>query len=151
MIPILDSSVFFSDFPVELPAYTTHSVVAELIDLRSKCRYEVFLASGLIVKQPDPGYLGRVHEAAGRTGDASVLSTTDFDLLSLALELGGTIITDDFAVQNVARKLGITTMPIHQRSARARVWKFRCSGCGRYYPKTGECPVCGSLIKRKLK
>jgi len=151
MIPILDSSVFFSEFPVELPAYTTHSVVEELIDLRSKCRYEVFLASGLVVKQPDPEYLGQVKDAAGRTGDASVLSITDFDLLSLALELGGTIITDDFAVQNVARKLKISTIPIHQRSARERVWKFRCSGCGRYFPKIGECPVCGSLIKRKLK
>jgi len=151
MISILDSSVFFSDFPVEYPAYTTYSVVAELIDLRSKCRYEVFLESGLIVRQPGPEFLGRVNEAAGRTGDVSVLSTTDFELLSLALELNGTIVTDDFAVQNVARKLGISIMPIHQRSARARVWKFRCSGCGRYFPKTGECPVCGSLIKRKLK
>ncbi len=151
MISILDSSVFFSDFPPEFPAYTTHSVVAELIDLRSKCRYEAFLVSGLIVMQPGPEFSGRVQEAAARTGDASVLSITDFDLLMLALELNGTIITDDFAVQNVARKLGIMTMPIHQRSARARVWKFRCSGCGRYFPKTGECPVCGSLIKRKLK
>ncbi|MEI6292408.1 MAG: nucleotide-binding protein [Methanomicrobiales archaeon] len=151
MIYILDSSVFFSDFPVEFPAYTTHSVVAELIDLRSKCRYEVFLASGLIVRQPGQEFLGRVNEAAGRTGDVSVLSPTDFDLLSLALEFNGTIVTDDFAVQNVARKLGISIMPIHQRSARERVWKFRCSGCGRYFPKTGECPVCGSLIKRKLK
>lgn len=151
MIAILDSSVFFSDFPVEFPAYTTHSVVAELLDLRSKCRYEVLLASGLVVKQPGQEYVGRVHEAAGRTGDISVLSPTDFELLLLALELKGTIITDDFAVQNVARKLGIPIMPIHQRSARERVWKFRCSGCGRYFPKTGECPVCGSLIKRKLK
>jgi endoribonuclease Nob1 len=151
MISILDSSVFFSDFPVEFPAYTTHSVVAELIDLRSKCRYEVFLASGLVVRQPGQELLGRVNEAAGRTGDVSVLSQTDFDLLSLALELNGTIVTDDFAVQNVARKLSISILPIHQRSARARVWKFRCSGCGRYFPKTGECPVCGSLIKRKLK
>jgi endoribonuclease Nob1 len=151
MISILDSSVFFSDFPVEFPAYTTHSVVAELIDLRSKCRYEVFLASGLIVRQPGEEFIGLVNEAAGRTGDASVLSPADFDLLSLALELNGTVVTDDFAVQNVARKLGISILPIHQRSARARVWKFRCSGCGRYFPKTGECPVCGSLIKRKLK
>ena len=31
---------------------------------------------------------------------------TDFDLLSLALELNGTIITDDFAVQNVATETG---------------------------------------------
>lgn len=151
MISILDSSVFFSDFPAEFPAYTTPSVVAELLDLRSKCRYEAFLASGLIVMHPGMECLGHVKEAAGRTGDASVLSMTDFDLLSLALELNGTIVTDDFAVQNVARKLGITTIPIHQRSARARVWKFRCSGCGRYFPKTGECPVCGALIKRKLK
>jgi UPF0271 protein len=151
MISILDSSVFFSDFPVEFPAYTTHSVVAELIDLRSKCRYEVFLASGLIVRQPGQEFLGRTTEAAGQTGDVSVLSPADFDILSLALELNGTIVTDDFAVQNVARKLGISILPIHQRSARARIWKFRCSGCGRYFPKTGECPVCGSLIKRKLK
>lgn len=151
MISILDSSVFFSDYPVRFPAYTTNSVVAELIDLRSKCRYEALLASGLAIRDPGGEYSGRVKDAAGRTGDGPVLSPADTDLLSLALELDGTIITDDFAVQNVALILGISTVPIHQRPARAKVWKFRCSGCGRYFRMPGECPVCGSIIKRKLK
>ena len=137
--------------PVSFPAYTTPSVIGELQDLRSKCRYDTLTVSGLVTREPDPSFVPRVQDAAGKTGDLPVLSGTDIDILCLALELGGTIVSDDYAVQNVARKLGVATSPIQFRPARQRVWKFRCSGCGRYYDASGDCLVCGAPIKRKLK
>jgi UPF0271 protein len=148
---ILDSSVFFTDYPVLFPAYTTPSVIGELADLRSKCRFESLAELGLQVREPEAGSVFRIKEAAGMSGDQAVLSPADKDILALALELGGVIITDDYAIQNVAHHLGLGTLPIHQRPARKRIWKFRCTGCGRYYHNTGECPVCGASIKRKLK
>jgi UPF0271 protein len=148
---ILDSSVFFSDYPVRFPAYTTPSVIDELIDLRSKCRFDSLVVSGLVVREPESESVLKIQEVSARSGDQPVLSPADKDVLALALDLGGVIVTDDFSVQNVAHHLGIETRSILQRPARTRVWKFRCSGCGRYYRNTGECPVCGSAIKRKLK
>lgn len=151
MRSVLDASVFFSDLSVTGEAYTTPSVVAELVDLRSKCRYEALLATGLIVREPDECHRNAVETAAAECGDAERLSGTDREILALALELAAVLVTDDFAVQNVAHRLKISTRSIHQRSARPIRWRFRCSGCGRFYREAGECPVCGAAIKRKLK
>ena len=148
---ILDSSVFFADYPVQGECYTTPLVVDELLDLKSKCRYDLLVAAGLRVQAPEAGDLLRVRETARKTGDLPVISATDCDVLALALGLSATILTDDFAIQNVAATLKITVQPLRQRAAKKRVWKYRCTGCGRYFKTDGECPVCGSNIKRKLK
>jgi len=151
MTLVLDASVFFSEVPVDDPAWTTPSVVGELADLHAKCRFEALAATGLAVREPRKDDLARVDAAAVRTGDAGVLSATDRDILALALELEAVLVTDDFAVQNVAHRLGIETRSIRQRPARAIRWRYRCSGCGRYWREPGDCPVCGAPIKRKLK
>ncbi|WP_292394662.1 NOB1 family endonuclease [Methanoculleus sp. UBA303] len=151
MTLVLDASVFFSEMPVEGPAWTTPSVVGELGDLHAKCRFEALSATVLAVREPREEDQVRVEAAAVRTGDAGVLSATDRDILALALELSAVLVTDDFAVQNVAHRLGIETQSIQQRPARAIRWRYRCSGCGRYWREPGECRVCGAPIKRKLK
>jgi UPF0271 protein len=126
-------------------------VVEELNDFHAKCRFEALAAMGLQVREPREEDLERVAAAALQTGDAGVLSATDQDILALALELSALLVTDDFAVQNVAHRLGITIRSIRQRPARAMRWRYRCSGCGRYWREPGECPVCGAPIKRKIK
>ncbi|MDD1656138.1 MAG: nucleotide-binding protein [Methanomicrobiales archaeon] len=148
MIRVLDASAFFAEVPLSGVLFTTPSVVGELRDLRSKGRLESLLAAGLRVEEPGQASLLRVEEAAGRTGDAGVLSPADRDLLALALEREGTVVTDDFAVQNTARDLGIPIQPILQRRARRIRWKFRCPGCGATADRPGSCPVCGSLRER---
>ncbi|NLB00481.1 MAG: nucleotide-binding protein, partial [Methanomicrobiales archaeon] len=117
MTLILDASVFFSEIPVEEPAYTTPSVVTELADFHARCRFEALVAAGLSVREPRKEDLLRVDTAALRTGDTGVLSGTDRDILALALELQATLVTDDFAIQNVAHRLGIETRSIRQRQA----------------------------------
>ncbi|WP_292425335.1 NOB1 family endonuclease [Methanoregula sp.] len=148
---VLDSTVFFTDYPVTGVCYTTPSVVAELVDLKSKCRYDLLVAAGLTVRSPAGQDLARVREAARKSGDLPVISGTDCDVIALAGELGATIFTDDFAIQNVAAGMRIAVQPLRQRAAKKIAWKYRCSGCGRYFKTDGECPVCGSNIKRKLK
>ena len=151
MMLVLDASVFFSDIPIDGPACTTPSVVGELADLHARCRFEALAATGLSVREPREEDLARVEAAAVRTGDAGVLSATDRDILALALELPAILVTDDFAVQNVAHHLGVETRSIRQRPARTIRWRYRCSGCGRYWREPGECRVCGAPIRRKLK
>jgi len=151
MKAILDSSVFFSDFLVNGELYTTPSVCDELIDIRSRGKFETFSAEGLHVVSPGAESKESVIKAAKKTRDSTVISDTDCDILALALELEAVIYTDDFAIQNVAGVLGVQTIPINQRKAKRIHWKYRCSGCGRYFNHDGECLICGSIIKRKLK
>jgi UPF0271 protein len=151
MRAVIDTSLFFIEYPIPGELYTPPSVIEELVDLRSKCRYETLLASGLRVIGPTQASRERVFEAAQKTGDAEKISATDGDILALALDLNATIYSDDFAVHNVAHTLGIMSHPVQQRSPKKRVWKFRCTGCKRFYRAPGECPVCGSPIKRTIK
>jgi UPF0271 protein len=151
MSTVLDTSLFFIEYPLSGDLFTTPSVVEELVDLRSKGRFESLLVSGLKVTSPSAGGSEQVKRAAEKTGDSDKLSVTDRDILALALDLGATLYSDDFAIHNVAHELGVTIAPVQQRSAKKRVWKFRCAGCKRFFRAPGECPVCGSLIKRTIK
>ena len=151
MKAVLDSSFFFYDLPLEGDLFTTHSVCDELLDIRSKGRFEKFCALGLQIVTPRKENIQKVTKAAGKSGDTGIISDTDRDLLALALELDAVLYTDDFAIQNVACRLGVTIAPMLQRKARKISWRYRCSGCGRYSDHAGECLVCGSEIKRKLK
>lgn len=148
---VLDSSFFFADYPLDGELFTTHSVQGELVDLTAKCRLETRLAQGLRILDPNEESLGQVDRASKKTGDGTVISPADRDILALAFEIHATLHSDDFAVQNVGMSLGIPVVPLKQKKAEPIKWKFRCSGCGRYYRTTGDCPVCGAVIKRKLK
>ena len=151
MRSVLDASVFFCDCTITGELFTTPSVCDELKDIRSKGNYEKLCADGLRVASPGPESRDKVAIAAEKTRDAGVISKTDTDLLALALELGAVLYTDDFAIQNIASVLKVQTIPINQRKAKRILWKYRCSGCGRYFDYDGECQVCGAVIKRKLK
>jgi len=151
MKAVLDTSFFFYDISLDGDLYTTPSVCDELVDIRSKGQFEKYSALGLKVANPGKESLSRVDEASVKTGDAGVISGTDRELLALALELGAVLYTDDFAIQNVAGRLGVMVVPMQQRKAKRIQWRYRCIGCGRYYGHDGECPVCGSALKRKLK
>jgi endoribonuclease Nob1 len=151
MSSVLDASFFFGEFPAEGDLFTVPSVLDELKDIRAKGNFEKWCARGLRVQSPTEESTKQVIAAAKETRDVAVISGTDRDLLALALDLGADLHTDDFAIQNVALVLKVKTVPILQRKARRVYWKYRCSGCGRYAEKDGECPVCGAAIKRKLK
>ncbi|MFH0967897.1 MAG: nucleotide-binding protein [Methanobacteriota archaeon] len=152
---ILDTSVFFLSIPLSGKLFTVPRVEGELKDLRGKARLAVLIDEGLEMRSPELKYLRETLNAAKKTGDASVLSATDTDLLALASQLKGTLVTDDFAIQNTAHTLGIPVQSLIQRSASARIWQLRCTGCGKYYDqvptKDGDCPICGSSLKRKHK
>jgi UPF0271 protein len=148
---ILDTSFFFYDLRVDGELYTTRSVMDELRDLRSKSRFDVLCTQGLTVAVPSGENTEKVKAASKKSGDAGIISGTDRDILALALDLGAVLYTDDYAIQNVAGILGVQTAPIIQRKAKHIHWKYRCSGCGRYFDHDGECHICGSVIKRKLK
>ena len=90
--------------------------------------------------------LAIVDEAARKTGDAGRLSPMDRTVIALALDVDGTILSDDYSIQNVARVLGIEFRAVGTKGIKKVVkWNYQCIGCRKWYKeKSEECPVCGS-------
>jgi len=78
------------------------------------------------------------------------------EVLAKALEIRGVVVSDDYAIQNLAKALKLEVLPYNQPGIRKELeWVLRCSGCGRYYKeeisRMKECPICGSEVRRKVK
>ena len=150
---VADSSVFILGMPLSTRMQnriiTTPEVVAELMDIKSKTVFEAALESGVEVESPLAHLITKVMSHASRTGDIERLSDTDIGILAKALEHGGILCTDDYAIQNVAESLGIETEPILQDGIKETFeWGRRCKGCGRRFENDVRiCTVCGSETK----
>jgi len=156
---VADSSVFILGMPLSTRMQnriiTTPDVVAELVDIKSKMAFEEALESGVEVEPSLPHLIAEVMSHASRTGDIERLSDTDIGILAKALEHGGILCTDDYAIQNVAESLGIETEPILQDGIKETYgiketfeWGRRCKGCGRRFESDVRiCKVCGSETK----
>ncbi len=147
---VLDASAFIHEYHTTEPTASVPAVREELED-ESAYRYDAKVGAGMHVQLPDPGSVERVRRAAESSGDLGALSTTDVHLLAATLELGGVLVTDDYAVQNVAEKLDLRVEVIARDGIEeARDWRFMCQGCGREFDeRVDRCPVCGSELARK--
>ncbi|MFB6085702.1 MAG: NOB1 family endonuclease [Halodesulfurarchaeum sp.] len=147
---VLDASAFIEEFETEEPVATIPAVREELRD-GAGYRYDAMEGAGMHVHIPDADILDRVRRVANSTGDLDVLSGTDLRLLAAASELDGTLVTDDYAMQNVADALELTTKGIAQDGiTERRDWHFQCQGCGREFEEYHDrCPICGSDLARK--
>ena len=109
---ILDANAFYSGFPFTLSSlicYTTNLVFNEVKHIkRSYSALEALIGVGnLIVIDPEEQYLEKIIFVAKKTGDYLRLSQADLSILALAFQLQMTLISDDFAVENVATFLQI--------------------------------------------
>ena len=155
MMPVYvaDSSVFILRMPLSTRMQnriiTTPEVVSELTDMKSKMVLEAAIESGVEVESPLTHLITEVRSHASRTGDIERLSATDIGILPKALEHGGILCTDDYAIQNVAESIGIKTEPILQEGIKETFeWGRRCKGCGRRFGSDVRiCTVCGSETK----
>ncbi len=109
------------------------------------------------IKTPTSSSLAEVSSKATMLGDKVVLSKTDTNILALALDLNKqglapVIVSDDYAVQNVAESLNLAYQSLATYGIRQKFnWVFYCPACFRRYP-TGDtevCLVCGTKLKRK--
>jgi UPF0271 protein len=147
---VLDSSAFIQEYHTTEPSATVPSVREELED-ESAYRYDAMEGSGMHIQIPEDGTVERVRRAADGSGDLAVLSETDVRLIAATLELDGTLVTDDYAMQNVAESLDLSVEVIAQGGIdEQRDWQFQCQGCGREFDEHRDrCPICGSGLARK--
>ena len=145
----MDASALLTgrQFPGELA--TVPGVLRELERHGMTPQLEAILETQVRVTSPGSEARERVGVAAESTGDAHRLSPTDRDLLALALELGATLVTDDYSIQNLGRVLGVPFEPVLTPGIKETwTWSYRCTGCGRTWPEWHEeCPTCGSPLK----
>ena len=158
---IADSAVFIMGYTKNInysSLITVPSVTDELKSDESVMRFELARENGIRVEMPDSESKNKVLEMAQYTRDLDELSSTDIDILAKALEYKNsefgniTLLTDDYAVQNVAELLKINVEPIAQKKIKDRlVWEKECIGCKKRFDKGDTCPICGSALKKKRK
>ncbi|HJJ47142.1 MAG TPA: nucleotide-binding protein, partial [Methanocorpusculum sp.] len=133
---ILDSSFFFGGKPLVLDGelWTTDSVREEIKDFSSRARLQILEDNGLKIGQASSEDIRKVTAAAEASGDLRVLSSTDISVIALGLSLQGTVVSADFAVQNVCKHLNIPVRSLLAKTAKKKIWKRICSGCGAEIP-----------------
>ena len=147
---ILDSSAFINEYHTDEQIASIPLVREELED-ESAYRFDALEGSGMHMHIPEPETVERVERAADETGDLAELSRTDVRLIAAAFELDGRLVTDDYAMQNVAEKLDVRVEIIARDGiTEQREWRFQCQGCGREFDENHDrCPICGSDLSRK--
>jgi UPF0271 protein len=153
---VLDTTALFNakDFPIDFEILIPQGVLDELIGWGMSERISMLVGVRIHVRSPSKSAVAEVMRAAEKTGDVDRLSPTDIQVLALALELGAPMISDDYSIQNVARSLRITCLPMEtQGIKKIYYWKYVCRGCGKEYERrVSECDVCGKeLIPRKYR
>ena len=147
---LLDASAFIHDYDADGDIATVPAVEAEL-DGESAYRFDALEGGGMYIHVPESAVVERVEHTARESGDAEELSTTDIRLLAAAFELDAQLVTDDYAMQNVAERLDVRIELIAREGiTEERDWEFQCAGCGREFEENHDrCPVCGSDLSRK--
>lgn len=156
---VLDSTAFYAGIPYQGSGryYTTYLVLEEV---KHHNVGSSLIHTRVQVTEPSPESVDKVRSTAIKTGDIGALSQTDVSLLALGLDLkngdgGVSLVSDDFAVRNVAEVLSIPLAPTAMKGGEWKniTWKIYCRGCGKTYtnPKLTVCPVCGTKLERKAK
>jgi UPF0271 protein len=149
---VLDASAFIDDYHVSGGGdVVTIPLVREELEDAAGYRFDALEGAGMRLHVPDPATVDKVERAARTTGDDQELSRTDIRLLAASFELDATLVTDDYAMQNVADELDVAVEGVSKDGiTERRNWQFQCQGCGRVYDEHHDrCAVCGADLTRK--
>ena len=151
---VLDSSAFYAGIPFSSsePSVTTSYVYNEIKHIKKDHDAVQILIETrrLKISDPEHKFIITVNNAAKKSGDFPNLSQEDVSIIALSLQLNAELITDDFAVSNVAKNLSIKVIPVMTSGIKnVIIWKYYCPGCKTNFSKVTECPRCGNRLKRK--
>jgi len=151
---VLDSSAFYAGIPFSSneSSYITPLVFNEIQHIKKDHDAVQILieTKRLTVSEPEQRFTVTVNDTAKKLGDFPNLSQEDISTIALSLQLKAELVTDDFAVSNVAKNLNIKVSPIMTNGIKNIItWIYYCPGCKRNFSKTTECPNCGNTLKRK--
>ncbi len=159
-IYVLDTGVLVStwtDKKVDSTFITTPSIIGEVRNRLSRFRAEtLFLLEKMEERTPHEKDVKRVESVSTSSGDKSVLSQNDIELIALALTISSegsdiTLVSTDFAVLNTASHLDLKILDPNKKFRQEITWVMKCPAC--YYKsktptRETECPVCGTEMRR---
>ncbi|MBC8251511.1 MAG: PIN domain-containing protein [Candidatus Nitrosopelagicus sp.] len=152
---VLDATAFYAGIPfASNDSFMTTSMVYDEIQ-HVKAKQDVLemlkQTNRLQIRDPSEEFISTVRDTAVKTGDSITISKQDISIIALALENNIELITDDFAVTNVAKQLKIKTSSLMTKGISiVGKWISYCSMCGKEFSKQKECSICGSKLNRKL-
>ena len=152
----LDAGAFYTGLVFLSSAYqylTTQAVFEEVKHIKkSQGAIEALLESNTLqIINSDRKNIDKVVAAAMTTGDYQKLSEADISIIALALQLKIVLVTNDYAVANVASTLRIPVKSVATKGIiHTRRWIAYCSACGKAFgPNAKECRLCGNKLKRR--
>ena len=151
---VLDSSAFYAGIPFSSnePSYITPLVYNEIDHIKKDHDAIQILieTKRLTVNEPEGQFVNAANNAAKKSGDFSNLSDGDMSTIALSLQLKAELVTDDFAISNVAKNLDVKVSPVMTDGIKNVItWIYYCPGCKTAFSEVSECPRCGSKLKRK--
>jgi len=151
---VLDSSAFYAGIPFSSnePSYITSLIYNEIEHIKKDHDVVRILieTKRLTICDPEHRFVIIANDAAKKSGDFPNLSDEDISSIALSLQLKGELVTDDFAISNVAKNLNINVIPVMTNGIKnVIIWKYYCPGCKTNFSKVSECPRCGNKLKRK--
>jgi len=152
---ILDASAFYAGVPFRSSNdyYTTSLAYDEIKHIKKNHNAlgTLLETNRLKIREPDKESTEAAIKAAKDTGDFPQLSKQDISIIALCIEMNGEIISDDFAISNVVKNLGLKISPIMTQGIKdVGKWIHYCPGCRTNHINKKECPICGTPLKRKL-
>ena len=150
---ILDTCAFFTQKHPEGEFLTVPGIESEIVNKQSKQYFQNMLSIKLKVSKANENSYKIVKKQAKETGDYDVLSKIDLDIIALGYESKGTIVTDDFAIQNVALALELKFVSCSDKIiAEKRFWRYKCTACNhKEKEKRKDCTVCGNTEILRVK
>jgi UPF0271 protein len=160
---VLDTSAFIAGYGAPGSGEVLYTVPAVKREVREgglqRFRLENAEKMGVLtVIEPLEKHRSEVQRVLTGMGETGVLSEADTQILSLGLQLKTegkktVIVSDDYAVQNLADKLelGIKSLVTQGIKKRYR-WITYCPGCRQTFkdpPTDRVCTVCGTRLKRR--
>ncbi len=152
---ILDASAFYAGVPFRSSEeyYTTSLVYDEIQHIKKNQGVlgTLLETNRLKIREPEEQSTHAAIKAAKETGDFPQLSKQDISIIALGIETRGQIITDDFAISNVGKNIGLKIAPIMTKGIKdVGKWIHYCPGCKTKHQGGKECSICGTMLKRKL-
>lgn len=152
---VLDTCAFLSQKHPDGRLITIPQIELEIQNKQSLQYFSNVKEIGLEIREPSKENLEVIKSNAKKTGDLDVLSDTDQKILAIAYETESTIVSDDFAIQNVALYMNIEYISCSGKTIKElRKWKYKCSACNFVsIKKNPECTTCGSkdIFRIKVK
>jgi UPF0271 protein len=152
----LDATAFYQGFHLHSnnTCITTGLVFEEISHIQEKFSVLESLISNkrIVILEPNEKTIKMIKSIITKIGETR-LSKADISIIALAKESNATLVTDDFAICNLAKTLAIELLNLGTKGIKdTRKWIKFCKSCGKGYPPSQKvCSLCGNKLRIRFK